>query len=113
MTLMNATTTTIITSNLPTAFYFALASTAALVISHSLCVGIVMYYDLTGKWDAYKLHKTRNVTVQDYVKGLKNFVKDLILLFIPFMTFCYCFRVQQIQGAFVLRVCCAVRPSRR
>jgi hypothetical protein len=109
---MNATTTSIITSNLPTAFYFALASTAALVISHSLCVGIVMYYDLTGKWDAYKLHKTRKVSVQDYVKGLKNFVKDLILLFIPFMTFCYCFRVQQIQGVCVCAACVLRRASK-
>jgi hypothetical protein len=83
---------------LPTAFRFAMISAVTLSLSHLICVAIVMYYDLTGQWDHYKLHKTRNVTVADYTKGLKNFSKDLALLFVPFLTCCYALRLEEIQG---------------
>ncbi|KAG7373772.1 fatty acid hydroxylase superfamily protein [Nitzschia inconspicua] len=81
------------------AFQFALASTASLIISHMICVGVVMHYDLSGKWDQYKLHKSRNVSLQDYTKGMKNFAKDLVLLFIPSMTLCYSMRVSEIKDS--------------
>lgn len=85
-------------ANLNAALELSLASAVTLAASHLLCVGIVMYFDLTGRWDGYKLHKTRNVSVKDYAKGLANFAKDLALLFVPFMTVCYAVRVQEIRG---------------
>lgn len=81
-------------------FLLAAESALALVISHTICCSIVMYFDLTGKWDNYKLHKTRCVSVQDYLDGAKSFVADLFLLFLPFLTFCYYFREQDILGMF-------------
>lgn len=101
-----------------TAMWYAAASTAALVVSHVLCVGIIMYYDLSGQWDDYRLHKStsskssRNVSLNDYTKGMKNFAKDLVLLFFPFMTGCYAMRLPQIQGMLyndVLLYCTLVR----
>lgn len=101
-----------------TAMWYAAASTAALVVSHVVCVGIIMYYDLSGQWDDYRLHKSnassnssssksksnnnnnnnRNVSLNDYTKGMKNFAKDLVLLFFPFMTACYAMRLPEIEG---------------
>ena len=79
---------------------FAVQSATALVVSHGICCGIIMYHDLNGKWDKYTLHKTRSVSVQDYVDGAKSLFADLFLLFLPFMTLCYYFRESAIRGRF-------------
>jgi hypothetical protein len=89
---------TTLLATVPTAFRFAMVSALTLSLSHLICVAIVMYYDLTGQWEPYKLHKSRNVTYQDYINGLMNFAKDLVLLFVPFLTFCYTMRIEAIQG---------------
>lgn len=80
------------------ALNFALQSALALFVSHLICVAIVMYFDLTGKWDAHKLHKKRNVSITDYRVGLVNFVKDLTLLFVPFLAICFSYRLDAVQG---------------
>jgi hypothetical protein len=103
-----------------TAMFYAAASTAALVVSHVLCVGIIMYYDLSGQWDDYRLHKSnsnsssnsnskRNVSLNDYTKGMKNFAKDLVLLFFPFMTACYAMRLPEIEGMYDVVLYCTAR----
>ncbi len=79
-------------------FALAAQSAIALVLSHGLCCGIIMYYDLTGKWAKYTLHKTRCVSVQDYIDGAKSLFADLFLLFLPFLTICYWFREKEIRG---------------
>lgn len=78
-------------------FALAVQSATALVISHGICCGIIMYHDLNGKWAKYTLHKTRCVSVQDYIDGAKSLFADLFLLFLPFMTVCYYFRESAIR----------------
>jgi hypothetical protein len=78
-----------LTVQLQNAFYQAVKAGAALSISHAICVSIIMYFDLSGKWAAYSLNKNRNVSWRDYYVGMKSFVVDLFTLFIPFMTFCF------------------------
>jgi len=69
----------------------------SLSVSHLVCCGIVMYFDLTGKWDEYRLCKTRDVTIKDYMDGFRNFAKDVVFLFLPFMAICFSWRLQEIQ----------------
>jgi sterol desaturase/sphingolipid hydroxylase (fatty acid hydroxylase superfamily) len=82
-----------------TAFQYALQAALALLISHGTCVLILMYLDLSGQWKTYTLHPhgRRSVTVADYLIGLRSFVADIILLFIPIMTLCFVKRVEPIQ----------------
>ncbi|CAB9509885.1 expressed unknown protein [Seminavis robusta] len=76
----------------------AVQAALALSLSHWICCCIIMHFDLSGKWAKYALHKTRDVSVQDYLDGAKSFVADLFLLFIPFMTACFWYRQDEIQG---------------
>jgi hypothetical protein len=83
-----------------TAFQYALQAAFALLISHGTCVLILMYLDLSGQWRAYTLHPhgQRSVTtVDDYLIGLRSFVADIVLLFIPLMSLCFAMQVEQIQ----------------
>jgi hypothetical protein len=76
-----------------------------------------MYYDLSGQWDQYRLHRPKNASskaitsndkstiLRNYLDGYQNFLKDLFLLFIPFMTFCYYYRYEEITGTFWDRAC--------
>ena len=82
------------------AFGLAVQAAAALVVSHGICCSIIMYYDLSGKWAEYTLHKTRAVTLQDYMDGYKSFAADLVLLFLPCMTLCYWYSFDKIQGTY-------------
>jgi len=75
----------------------ALISSGALLISHTICVAIVMYMDLTNKWAKYSINPNRNVSIDDYTIGLKSFVFDITCLFFPFMTFCFYVRDQEIR----------------
>lgn len=67
---------------------------AALVLyfSHGLAVAILMYLDLSGKWDPYALSKNRpsdvSVRFQNYWVGWKSFCVDIVFLFIPFVMLC-------------------------
>jgi cytochrome bd-type quinol oxidase subunit 1 len=81
-------------------FSLAVQSALALAVSHGVCCGIIMHFDLSGKWAKYTLHKTRCVSVQDYLDGAKSFVADLFLLFLPVMTLCYYFRETEIRGRY-------------
>jgi hypothetical protein len=47
--------------------------------------------DLSGRWDQYAINKKRTVTWYDYWVGWRSFMADQILLFLPFMTFCFWF----------------------
>lgn len=85
---------------LESSFSLAAQSALALAISHGVCCGIVMHFDLTGKWAKYTLHKTRCVSTEDYIAGAKSFIADLVLLFLPFMTICYYFREKEILGKY-------------
>jgi len=67
----------------------AVASCAALAISHILCSVLVMFMDLSGRWTPYSLHQKRTVTFADYLEGVKSFCVDQLFLFLPFMTLCY------------------------
>jgi Fatty acid hydroxylase superfamily len=89
-----------------TAFQYALQAAFALLISHGTCVLILMYLDLSGKWRAYTLHPPHNAhgrgrsvttTVDDYLIGLRSFVADIGLLFVPIMSLCFAMQVEQIQ----------------
>lgn len=88
------------------AFALAAKSALALIISHALCCGIIMHYDLSGKWASFQLHPKRSVSVQDYLDGAKSFAADMVLLFLPFMTLCYSYRADAILGK-----CCAPRDA--
>ena len=81
-----------------TAISCALEAALALVVSDGICCGIIMHFDLSGKWSQYALHKTRSVSRQDYIDGAKSFAADLFLLFIPFIAFCFWFREKVITG---------------
>ena len=68
----------------------------ALAVSHTFCVSIVMYHDLTGKWAPYSINPNRNVTIEDYKVGMKSFAFDLAFLFFPFLTACFYCRASEI-----------------
>jgi hypothetical protein len=76
----------------------ALQAAVVLAVSHGVCCSMIMYFDLTGKWSDYSLHKNRSVTIYDYLDGWKSFCVDLILLFLPFLTFCFWYRAKEING---------------
>jgi len=78
------------------AFEQALQAALALAVSHSVCVAIIMYLDLSGRWQQYSLHKQRSASVSDYAKGMKSFAADIVLLFVPFMTLCFWYRAEAI-----------------
>lgn len=80
------------------AFEQAIAATLTLFVSHLLCVGILMYLDLSGRWKQYSLHPQRSVTRTDYYSGIRSFVADLILLFIPSMTICFTYQADAIEN---------------
>lgn len=79
------------------AFNNALMAATALAISHTICVTIVMYFDLSGKWKQYSLNPNRNVSIKDYYVGMQSFFVDLMVLFIPFMTICFYYRSNEIR----------------
>jgi len=83
------------------AFQRALYAAAALSISHLVCCSAVMYLDLSGKWAEYSLNKKRTVALDDYIHAAKSFLADLVLLFIPVMTFCFYYRSGAIDGKWV------------
>mmetsp|Transcript_36986 Transcript_36986/g.64790 ORF Transcript_36986/g.64790 Transcript_36986/m.64790 type:complete len:252 (-) Transcript_36986:232-987(-) len=59
--------------------------------SFTLCVVIVMYFDLSGKWSEYVMHKRkRDVTFQDYKRGYLGLIPKFLFIFIPAMAgICY------------------------
>lgn len=82
------------------AFEQALMAAATLFTSHLVCTLVVMYHDLSGRWKKYALVENRSVgSVADYAIGLKSFVADLVFMFIPFMTLCFCYKAEQIDGS--------------
>ena len=81
------------------ALSYALQATLVLFMSHGLCVGILMYLDLSGKWKEYALCKNRTVTAKEYLMGLKSFCIRLVFPFLPFMIFCFWQRAEAIAGA--------------
>jgi hypothetical protein len=98
------------------ALLMAIKSTLVLFTSHMICCSVIMYYDLSGQWDRYRLHRPKNASkaitsndkstiLRNYLDGYQNFLKDLFLLFIPFMTFCYYYRYEEITGTFY-RISC-------
>jgi sterol desaturase/sphingolipid hydroxylase (fatty acid hydroxylase superfamily) len=80
---------------------FVQACQAALVllISHGLCVLIIMYYDLSGRWSEYSINKHRSVTLYDYWVGWRSFCVDLVLMFVPFMTACFTYSAKRINDS--------------
>ena len=82
------------------AFSQALQAATALAVSHFICFGIIMYYDLSGKWAAYSINPKRSVTATDYLRGAKSFFADIACLFLPVMTFCFWYRAAEIVGTF-------------
>jgi sterol desaturase/sphingolipid hydroxylase (fatty acid hydroxylase superfamily) len=76
----------------------ALLTCAALVVSHLACSSIVMHMDLSGKWAPYSLHKKRVATAKDYVDGWRSFCADQLLMFLPFMTFCFWYSADKINN---------------
>jgi hypothetical protein len=81
------------------ALSYAIQAAFAILVSHTLCVSIVMYYDLTGKWAKYAIARTRDVSVEDYMRGWWNFCFDLAFLFLPFMTLCFWHSADTIKGS--------------
>jgi hypothetical protein len=79
------------TSDLATPLNDALCACASLIVAHGVSCAIIMYMDLTGRWAAYSLHEKRAATFDDYWIGWKSFITDQMLLFLPFMTFCFWF----------------------
>ena len=79
-----------IDSRLSHAFVHALTSAFVLSFSHGLCVAIILYLDVSGRWDKYALHKDRSKDrVRDYSNGWSKFMADLVLLFLPCLTLCF------------------------
>ena len=71
------------------ALQHAAEASAALFVSHGIAVGLLMYMDLSGRWDAYRLFKNRkSSSAADYFKGWKSFCVDLVTLFLPCTAFC-------------------------
>jgi sterol desaturase/sphingolipid hydroxylase (fatty acid hydroxylase superfamily) len=75
------------------AFWQAIGAALILMLSHCICVGIVMYFDFSGKWEAYELSKSRSKSLSDrmydYQIGIRKFCLDLVLLFVPCIAFCF------------------------
>jgi hypothetical protein len=106
------------------ALWMATKSSLTLFTAHMVCCSVVMYFDLTGQWEQYRLYRpvkasttdnngddkaspTANSTaavgkIKNYMEGYQNFLKDLVLLFLPFMTFCYYIRYEQITGTYTV-----------
>jgi len=76
----------------------ALQAASVLSITHLWCVSVVMYLDLSGKWAKYSMNKNRDVSYADYASGMKSFTVDLCLLFVPFMTLCFWYSADAIDG---------------
>lgn len=80
-----------ISDELGESFISALGIATSFFVSFSLCTGIVMYFDLSGKWDDYAMQKDkRHVTFMDYRRGYVGLLPKFLLLFVPSMTIiCY------------------------
>jgi sterol desaturase/sphingolipid hydroxylase (fatty acid hydroxylase superfamily) len=76
----------------------AIMAAAALLTSHVICTLIIMYHDLSGKWKNYAL-VTEKRTIGSYLHGLKSFMADITVMFIPFMTCCFSYRQTEINTA--------------
>lgn len=74
----------------------AVQAAVVMFAAHSVCVGFVMHMDLSGKWAQYSLNRNRLVSTEDYKVGMKSFAFDLVFLFLPFMTFCFWYRANEI-----------------
>jgi hypothetical protein len=74
----------------------ALKATVALALSHTACVAIIMYLDLSGRWKEYAMNPNRTITARTYLDGLVSFSFDLGFLFFPFMTWCFWYRWEEI-----------------
>jgi hypothetical protein len=83
------------------AFEYALQAALALTACHAVCCSIIIFFDLSGRWDAYKLNAKRSVSVHNYIKGAKSFVADVILLFLPIMTYVFSLRLKEINGMYL------------
>jgi len=84
------------------ALWKAVWAAAAMLVSHGLCVCLLLYFDLSGKWDAFALQKNRSTgadRVRDYWLGWKSFCADLLLIFIPCMTLCFAYRHEEIESS--------------
>jgi len=85
------------TPDLVQAFQHALQAALTLVVSHAVGVGIVMYMDLSGRWERYAICKSRSKkTMADYWPGWKSFCVDLVLVFIPCVTLLIWFQADAI-----------------
>jgi len=83
---------------IPAALSYALQAALALFLSHTLCVGTLMYLDLSGKWKDYALCKNRTANAKDYWKGFKSFSIRLLCPFLPFMVLCFWHSSEAIAG---------------
>lgn len=81
----------------PTPVVRAVLAAAALFISHLVCTLIIVHHDFTGKWTKYALVEDRRTSANDYIIGLKSFLADIILVFIPFMTLCFWYNSEAID----------------
>lgn len=71
------------------AFLSAVCLATSFFLSYSLCVAIVMYFDFSGKWSQYAMHKTkRSVTMKDYQRGFASLIPKFIFAFVPAITLC-------------------------
>jgi hypothetical protein len=82
------------------AFQHALQAALALTLSHGIAVAIAMYFDMSGKWDSYALHKNRSPNrLQNYWTGWRSFSVDVMTLFIPCMTAFIYYRADKITNS--------------
>lgn len=85
---------------IPTALVRASCAALSLFVSHCVCVSIVAYFDISGKWSKYALVENRaSKTVSDYLSGIKSFVADLLIVFIPVLALCFYYRENNIDNS--------------
>jgi hypothetical protein len=51
--------------------------------AHLLTIAFIAFNDLSGNWKQYALSKNRHVNISTYLAGVKNFLFDFLLIFIP------------------------------